>query len=121
MGTVQTVSVQTVRKCHKVSVLKAHDSLCVGCVPWLCFSWVRLLKKSLLPVPVFQGKQADLWVDSIRAVGAGRIAELPPTCQMDFVQFSLELSTMLVCFCEFCGFCLSLIPTRHPGNTIKII
>lgn len=44
------------------------------------------IEKCLLPVPIFQGKQAELWVESIRAIGAGRIAELPPICQMDFVQ-----------------------------------
>lgn len=77
-------------------------------------------KKMPLTNTRFPREEAELWEDSIRAIGAGRIAELPPIRQMDFVQFSLELSTMLVCFCELCGFYLSLTPTRHPGNTKKL-
>lgn len=41
MGSVQTVAP---RKYQKVSALKADDSFCVGCVSWLRFSWVGLLK-----------------------------------------------------------------------------
>lgn len=38
----------------------------------------------------FPREEAELWEDSIRAIGAGRIAELPPIRQMDFVQFILS-------------------------------
>lgn len=38
-----------------------------------------------------KGKQAKLWVDSIRLIAADRIAELSPISQMGFVQFGLVL------------------------------
>lgn len=62
----------------------------------MCFLVAFLLgmfikKMPVLPISVSKGKQAKLWVGSIRALAADRIAELPPICQLGFVQSSLVL------------------------------